>query len=93
MFCVVTLSYTIWTLFISIHYSNMRNLLYVIELNAIVADRLSRERGKYSDYEELKTAQFAAADEATIHSCAPVCRKTQKEQCLDELHEMTDNTF
>ena len=36
------------------------------ELNAIVADRLSRERGKYSDYEELKTkaAQFDAAEEA-----------------------------
>lgn len=36
------------------------------ELNAIVADRLSRERGKYSDYEELKAkaAQFDAAEEA-----------------------------
>lgn len=36
------------------------------ELNAIVADRLSRERGKYADYEELKAkaAQFDAAQEA-----------------------------
>lgn len=36
------------------------------ELNAIVADRLSRERGKYADYEELKSkaAQFDAAQEA-----------------------------
>ena len=36
------------------------------ELNAIVADRLSRERGKYADYEALKTkaAQFDAAQEA-----------------------------
>ena len=36
------------------------------ELNAILTDRLSRERGKYSDYEELKSkaAQFDAAEEA-----------------------------
>lgn len=36
------------------------------ELNAILTDRLARERGKYSDYEELKSkaAQFDAAEEA-----------------------------
>ena len=36
------------------------------ELNAIVADRLSRERGKYADYDQLKekAAQFDAAQEA-----------------------------
>ena len=36
------------------------------EVNAIVSDRLSRERAKYSDYETLKdkAAKFDAAEEA-----------------------------
>lgn len=36
------------------------------ELNAIVADRLSRERGKYADYEALKekAARYDADEEA-----------------------------
>lgn len=36
------------------------------EMNAIIADRLSRERGKFADYDELKTkaAKFDAAEEA-----------------------------
>ena len=36
------------------------------EMNAIIQDRLNRERGKYADYEALKekAAQFDAAQEA-----------------------------
>lgn len=36
------------------------------EMNAIIADRLNRERGKYADYETLKdkAAKFDAAEEA-----------------------------
>lgn len=36
------------------------------EMNAIIQDRLNRERGKYADYESLKqkAAQFDAAQEA-----------------------------
>lgn len=36
------------------------------EMNAIIRDRLDRERGKFADYEELKqkAAQFDAAQEA-----------------------------
>lgn len=36
------------------------------EMNAIIGDRLERERGKYADYEELKrkAEQFDAAQEA-----------------------------
>lgn len=36
------------------------------QVNAIIADRLARERGKYSDYEDLKkkAAQFDASQEA-----------------------------
>ena len=36
------------------------------EMNAIIQDRLTRERGKYADYETLKAkaAKFDAAEEA-----------------------------
>ena len=36
------------------------------EMNAIIQDRLTRERGKYADYEALKAkaAKFDAAEEA-----------------------------
>ena len=36
------------------------------EMNAIISDRLSRERSKYADYDDLKAkaAQFDAAQEA-----------------------------
>ena len=51
------------------------------ELNAIVADRLSRERGKYSDYEELKkkAAQFDAAEES---------RKSELERATEKAAEL-----
>ena len=51
------------------------------ELNAILTDRLSRERGKYSDYEELKSkaAQFDAAEEA---------RKTELEKATEKVNAL-----
>ena len=51
------------------------------ELNAILTDRLSRERGKYSDYEELKSkaAQFDAAEEA---------RKTELEKATEKANAL-----
>ena len=62
------------------------------ELNAIVADRLSRERGKYADYEELKSkaAQFDAAQEAGKTELQKAQElATQYKAQLDELTKAT----
>lgn len=62
------------------------------ELNAIVADRLSRERGKYADYETLreKAAQYDAQQEAAKSDLqkAQELADTYKAQ-LDELTKAT----
>lgn len=58
------------------------------ELNAILTDRLSRERGKYSDYEELKSkaAQFDAAEEARKTELQKVTEKAEAlQKKLDEI--------
>lgn len=58
------------------------------ELNAIVADRLSREKGKYSDYEELKSkaAQFDAAEEARKTELQKATEKAEAlQRKLDEI--------
>ena len=60
------------------------------ELNAIVADRLSRERGKYSDYEELKSkaAQFDAAEEARKTELQKATEKAEAlQKQLDEINQ------
>lgn len=60
------------------------------ELNAIVADRLSRERGKYSDYEELKSkaAQFDAAEEARKSELQKATEKAEAlQKQLDEINQ------
>lgn len=59
------------------------------ELNAILTDRLNRERGKYSDYEELKSkaAQFDAAEEARK---TELQRATERAEALQKkLDEIT----
>lgn len=58
------------------------------ELNAIVSDRLSRERGKYSDYEELKAkaAQYDAAEEARKSELEKATEKAELlQKKLDEI--------
>lgn len=60
------------------------------ELNAIVADRLSRERGKYSDYEEMKSkaAQFDAAEEARKTELQKATERAEAlQKQLDEINQ------
>ena len=46
------------------------------EVNAIVADRLAREKGKYADYEELKT-------KATAYDEAQEAQKTELQKATE----------
>ena len=58
------------------------------ELNAIVADRLSREKGKYADYEDLKAkaAKFDAAEEAAKSELQKAAEKANALQAkMDEM--------
>lgn len=58
------------------------------ELNAILTDRLARERGKYSDYEELKSKaqQFDAAEEARKTELQKATEKAEAlQKKLDEI--------
>ncbi len=60
------------------------------ELNAIVADRLARERSKYSDYEELKSkaGQFDAAEEARKTELQKATEKAEAlQRQLDEIKQ------
>lgn len=58
------------------------------EMNAIIADRLNRERTKYADYDTLKSkaAQFDAAEEASKSELQKANEKAAAlQQQLDQL--------
>lgn len=59
------------------------------EMNAIISDRVARERSKYADYEALKTkaAQFDAAQEA---GKTELQKATEKAEALQrQINELT----
>ena len=59
------------------------------EMNAIISDRLTRERSKYADYDDLKAkaAQFDAAQEAGKTELQKANEKAAKlQQQLDALN-------
>ena len=60
------------------------------EMNAIISDRLSRERSKYADYDDLKAKaqQFDAAQEAGKTELQKANEKAAKLQ--EQLDSMTD---
>ena len=63
------------------------------EMNAIISDRLSRERSKYADYDDLKAkaAQFDAAQEAGKTELQKANEKAAKLQ--EQLDTMTKAGF
>ena len=56
------------------------------ELNAIVADRLARERSKYGDYEELKQ-KAAAYDEAEEANKTELQKQTERAEKLQAQYD------
>ena len=70
------------------------------EMNAIIQDRLNRERGKYADYEALKekAAQFDAAQEAGKPGLQKATEKVSRLQAqldamtqADEVRQVREN--
>ena len=65
------------------------------ELNAIVADRLARERGKYADYDDLKRDAEAyrakqEADKTELQKARERIAELEAEQTADTEEAMTE---